>query len=212
MDGSRSATADVAPYLEIFRKAEAGQGREPHPDYTGTFNPPHAGHLATLKHVFDHYGKDYNVVAVVVEMTHDRSLQRKFRRRPTADTLLLSSTQRLQIWEEALQNHEGKNDWCWIIGGYNFCEVDDGFKDMVLASTTLSGFEVRITQLQGGDHICPRFASSFWDDGDFIIPNISRPVEFEDDLGGMTALPGCIQWERIPDQEEPDNQGKEALV
>ncbi|KAK7970496.1 hypothetical protein PG988_009569 [Apiospora saccharicola] len=79
--------------------------------YTGSFNPPHAGHLAGLKYAVKHCGEDYNVVAIVVEMTPDESLETKFRQQP--GTLLLPSLTRMMYWERALLQDEDLANKCW---------------------------------------------------------------------------------------------------
>ena len=231
MEVSRVDTADLAPYLQRFFSRRNGQYVAPrNPSsilrkgvvnrilyYTGSFNPPHAGHLATLKHAVDHCGRGYNVVAVIVEMTHDNTLKRKFEEQP--GTLLLSSTQRVQIWGEALRNrHEdgnkddGQNTCCWIIGGYAFCGWESGFEyEMLrLTSKVLPGFDVRVTHLIGGDYIRPDSrAKSLFSLDDIIVSNISRPVEFQNDLGEMIQMPFCSEWERVLDQGDSNDGAEE---
>ncbi|KAK8138409.1 hypothetical protein PG984_001789 [Apiospora sp. TS-2023a] len=210
---------DITPYLRYLFRTARGSGRYARPlnppsgrlrkgvvnrilYYTGSFNPPHAGHLAALKYAVKHCGEDYNVVAIVVEMTHDESLEKKCRQQP--GTLLLPSLTRMMYWEKALLQDEDLANKCWVVGGYDFCEWAAGFKDLVEGVTASSGFDVRVANLIGGDYIRPDWSSMYRLIGpsDFIVSNISRPVEIQDDQGWMITLAGCEPWEKISDDEE----------
>lgn len=218
MHNSHSATADIKPHLERLFRTAAGNGRCVRPlqplfpglrkgvvnrilYYTGSFNPPHAGHLAALKHAVKHCGDDYNMVAIVVEVTHNTTLWQKFRDQP--GTLLLTSLERLLYWDIALLEDEELRYKCWAIGSFDFCGWESGFEDMVLEGMASSGFDIRVAHLVGGDSLRPDPYSMepFLGPSDFIVPNISRPVEFQDTQGRMTTLSGCEQWERIQGRE-----------
>ncbi|KAK7923922.1 hypothetical protein PG985_005976 [Apiospora marii] len=213
MNGAHPATAGMAPYLEGLLRSATGRGRYVYPlapgpglrkgvvnrilYYRGSFNPPHAGHLASLKHVVKHCGEDYNVVAIVVEMTHDEDLWLKFRGQP--DALLLTSHQRLLYWEEALLRDADLRHRCWGIGGYDFCGWRSGFEGLVRESMARSEFDVRVVHLAGGDYIRPDAYSMerFRGPTDYIISDISRQVEFQDAQERMFTLAGCEPWEKI---------------
>ncbi|KAK8125308.1 uncharacterized protein PG998_001067 [Apiospora kogelbergensis] len=214
MEVSREDEADLAPFLQTYFSKEHGLHLAPRcPSsvlrkgvvnrilyYTGSFNPPHAGHLAILKHAFDHCDRHYNVVAVVVEMASDQTLQHKFRDQP--GTLLLNSAQRVQIWAEALCNrHQGgnrdsdQNMWCWVVSGYDFCAWEDGFDEMMLklAHWAAPEYDVRVTHLIGGDYI-----------------RLDPRAENLSSKWGLIKMPWCSEWERIIDQGEPNDGAEKA--
>lgn len=91
------AAVDPFPKATLHAPTLLKEQKNRIPFYKGSFSPPHIGHLAVLKHAFEHGGKDLNMVAAIVKPVDDCS-------RPATATcsgkvISFSMEERVALWK-----------------------------------------------------------------------------------------------------------------
>jgi hypothetical protein len=181
--------------------------------YPGSFNPPHQGHLATIRYLSERR-HELGIVAMFIFADPDEIIRTKDKK--WGDIILprdLRNTMFAQIPELAQLIASG---WLYLLVG------DMEGHIQVLRSTTdlisEAGFNVKLVGFLGGDklsvesppHLPPGDLTAWGPLDEFLIINARRPVDFyvpgEDE--NPRNLPGCTRWE----QKETGDDGKRSKM
>jgi hypothetical protein len=170
--------------------------------YPGSFNPPHQGHLATIRYFSERRDK-LSIVAMFIFTDPDDIIRTKDKK--WGDIILprdLRNTMFAQIPELAQLMTSG---WLHLLVGDM-----EGHIQVLRTTTDLiseAGFHVRLVGFLGGDklsvesppHLPPGDLTAWGPLDEFLIINARRPVDFyvpgEDEA--PRDLPGCTAWEQM---------------
>lgn len=150
--------------------------------YPGCFNPPHIGHLALLRHVFEHSGRDMNIIAAVIFPLDDESLVGKLG--PQNDDIILTKRQRVKLW----RGH-GLADYFWVYEGS--ATSWEAFQSQLIQDVSRDGFDLKFSVLFGPDHLqnMDIFPPTPWGYGECLTSDISRDAKLtEITSSGMTSM------------------------
>lgn len=111
--------------------------------YKGAFSPPHIGHLALLKHGFEHGGRDLNMIAAIVKPVEECS--RPATANCSGKTISFSMEERVALWK----NDERLPGWAWAFED----SMDELHKMMfcLVEFTEEDGYELDFVVLCGPD-------------------------------------------------------------
>jgi hypothetical protein len=114
----------------------------------GAFNPPHIGHLETIRHTFLASGQDYSFVATIVILKTDSYLVEK--NQGSGRRLHLTQEQRSILW----RRHTGFPAWAAVYKEKTLEDFNE-FKSRLTTATAKDGFEVKFVQVSGPDGFGP---------------------------------------------------------
>lgn len=173
--------------------------------YPGSFNPPHIGHLALVKHVFENC-RDINVIAAFIVPLDDHRVERKCSK--LGQSLVLTKNQRVQLWRGYTTSPwytvYGRREWEW-----------DLFRKSLEKATAQDGYWLKFVVLYGPDLISLHEGShwdSGWDCDEIVTSNVARPASFTAHEGKLLRLKGCHRWERLSWDEAKIAQHAETMV
>ncbi|CAG8949195.1 hypothetical protein HYFRA_00004818 [Hymenoscyphus fraxineus] len=173
--------------------------------YSGSFNPPHKGHLATIQY-FYRYRKEFDVLAMFV-FTDPEDLIRG-RMKDNGEIVLPQELRSLMFAKEPGLSEPLEEGWLQLLLG-----TKEGITQALMSMTALirgAGFDADLIGLLGGDKLSacspphePPAELATWGPLDgFLTLNARRPVDFYTPGPGKgkasipISLPGCTEWER----------------
>ncbi|KAB8288478.1 hypothetical protein EYC80_010143 [Monilinia laxa] len=173
--------------------------------YTGSFNPPHQGHLATILY-FHERRVQLRITAMIVFA--DPASVVDSRKKKWADAILPQNLRHELFYRVPEVAELVASGWLQFLGG------DMGTHIKVLRATTdlisEAGFDVKLVGLLGGDkltvesepHLHPGTLGEWSPVDEFLIINARRPVDFFDPENEEIPrdLPGCTKWLRDSDK------------
>ncbi|KAK7947786.1 uncharacterized protein PG986_008672 [Apiospora aurea] len=174
--------------------------------YIGSFNPPHAGHVALLDHIY-HHSRDpsgFNAVAVLV-MAHGQSWVRR-KVRNDSQPVHLKFEQRRRLLEDGLGAERRR--WLWVLPrDVNAWWV---FQTKLNDACARDGFALEFHELLGPDYVkAERPQCHGWHG--VVTSNICRPADF--DAGNGQPLRQMVEFEpwvkerrQLKEQEEGQQQ------
>lgn len=176
--------------------------------YRGSFSPPHVGHLALLKHAFEHGGRDLNMIAAMVKPI--KGGERPAVAMCSGEVALFSMEERIALWKE----DERLPEWAWVyedsmpeLRKLMYCLVKMAKED---------GYDLDFVALYGPDNAgwlekpCRRLKGAvtlIGTDGErtdvtfrgcdvmLICDAARKAVEF--DTGRLKRFEGCGKWMRL---------------
>ncbi|KAJ9602330.1 hypothetical protein H2200_013185 [Cladophialophora chaetospira] len=160
--------------------------------YSGSFNPPHLGHKALLRHVFEN-SQNINVIAALVIPTDDQRLQEK---KPTGQRKF-SFQQRVKLWQGY-----GPSDWYWV------CDRESdsawhAFEAGLIQSARRDGFKLKFVSVLGPDYADMTKGVAWNYLREHIVSDIARSADFVATEGAsLKQLPGCDPWETVDVDED----------
>ncbi|KAI9647887.1 hypothetical protein NHQ30_004275 [Ciborinia camelliae] len=173
--------------------------------YTGSFNPPHQGHLATVLYFYEHR-EQLGVTAMFVFA--DPSSIINDRKKAWGD-IVLPQELRCELFYRVPEIFElVESGWLHLLVG----DMDNHIN--VLRTTTdlisEAGFDVKLVGVLGGDKITIKIAPQYppgnlsaWGLVDeFLTMNARRPVDFFDPEKEEVPrkLPDCTEWEKCTEE------------
>lgn len=160
--------------------------------YPGSFNPPHRAHEALLNQAFAS-SQDLNVIAAIVILLDDESVERKCR-----GSLVLTKDQRVRLW----RGDYGVHDWLWVYD--RSVEEWHSFRRRLADAVSQDGFDIGFTALCGPDHVrrSARLPWGTWDCNEIIVGNAGRIADFTTLRGTLLPLEDCEKWETVSEDEE----------
>ncbi|KAF7880275.1 uncharacterized protein EAF01_012036 [Botrytis porri] len=181
--------------------------------YPGSFNPPHQGHLATIRY-FSERREQLGITTMFLFV--DPGSIVKGRKKKWGD-IVLPQNFRYEIFYKVPEISQlVASGWLQLLVG----DMDNHIK-VLRATTDLiseSGYAVKLVGLLGGDkltvesapHVHPGNLQEWGPVDEFLIINARRPVDFFDPKTEKIPrdLPGCTKWER--DTEKSD--GIEEII
>jgi hypothetical protein len=172
--------------------------------FPGSFNPPHQGHLATIRYFSERRGQ-LGIVAMFIFADPDEIIRTKEKK-----------------WGEIILQQELRNKMFYqvpelsqlIAGRWLHLFVGDmeGHIQVLRTTTDLiseAGYEIKLVGFLGGDklsigsppHLPPGDLAAWGPVDEFLIMNARRSVDFYDAEQDATNkrphnLPGCTDWKR----------------
>lgn len=113
--------------------------------YKGSFSPPHVGHLALLKHAFEHGGRDLNMIAGIVKPLE--GCERPSMANCSGKVVSFSVKERAVLWK----SDERLPEWAWVYED----SMDQLWKLMycLVKMTKEDGYDLEFVALYGSDHM-----------------------------------------------------------
>lgn len=161
--------------------------------YRGTFNPPHQSHKDVLCHAFFRTGgHDLNVIAAVVDLTHDLYIATKLRaKNPDRKPVVFTKEDRIRLWKES-GLHGGW--YCF----WNFEQrYDSAFREKVIDLAAKDGYPIFIPKIIGGDLLYDPIVPP-WENGNICVGGRDDArIEMEDTRVGLQKVDTYEDWEII---------------
>jgi hypothetical protein len=172
--------------------------------FPGSFNPPHQGHLATIRY-FSKHREEFNIIAMILFVDPENIVRSKEKK--WGDNILPQEL-RYKMFAEVPELAQLIDDrWLYLLVGDMESHIE------VLRITTdlvsNSGYDAQLVGFLGGDklsiksppHLPPGELTMWGPVDEFLIINARRPVDFfdagEDSAdASLHDLPGCTKWER----------------
>lgn len=160
--------------------------------FPGSFNPPHQGHAALLRHVYASLGPDRHIVGAIIIPTDDERLAAKnsLDERP----LLLTKAQRVQLWRQSGVLDPNR---FWVFDGTE--EEWARLKSRIEAVSMSCSARIRFILVVGPDRMAVACDPRSWGCQETASSDVSRPAEFRDAHAPLwlTRLPSCHAWEQV---------------
>ena len=181
--------------------------------YKGCFSPPHIGHLALLKHAFEHGGRDLNMIAAIVSPVE--GCGRPAMAKCSGKVIPFTMEERVALWKK----DERLPEWAWVYE-HSMAELQ---KLMYCLAKTVKedGCKLEFVALFGPDN--SRWQNEPYrrlraevtlvgDDGEMrhvefrgcnvtlICDAARKAVEF--DTGRLERFKGCERWRRLMSDTE----------
>ncbi|KAL7271415.1 hypothetical protein RUND412_005823 [Rhizina undulata] len=121
--------------------------------FRGAFNPPHIGHLETLKAALE-AGKHFGIKAAIIVAGEDKSLPGKYSKHAEASgsspgLLLLKLAHRIKLWETHLEKTPELPVWVWPTQRHRFRAFRD---EMLPTIANQYQLPIEFVDLYGSDH------------------------------------------------------------
>ncbi|APA11472.1 predicted protein [Sclerotinia sclerotiorum 1980 UF-70] len=175
--------------------------------YPGSFNPPHQGHLATIRYFSERRGQ-LGVTAIFIFVDPGLIVQGKKKK---WGNIILPQELRYELFYRVPKIYQlVESGWLQLLVG----DMDTHIKVLRMTTDLISeaGFDVKLVGLLGGDkltiesapHLHPGDLQEWGPVDEFLIINARRPVDFFDPKGEEIPrnLPGCTAWEKCTEAEE----------
>ncbi|KAF5876862.1 uncharacterized protein Bfra_001217 [Botrytis fragariae] len=169
--------------------------------YPGSFNPPHQGHLATIRY-FSERREQLSITTMFLFV--DPGSIVKSKEKQWGD-IIIPQTVRYELFYKVPEISQlVASGWLQLLVG----DMDNHIK-VLRATTNLvseAGYAVKLVGLLGGDkltvesapHVHPGCLQEWGPVDEFLIINARRPVDFFDPKKETIPrdLPGCTKWKR----------------
>ncbi|CAD6444781.1 85805aa7-8619-4687-891d-16c7619b6a68 [Sclerotinia trifoliorum] len=175
--------------------------------YPGSFNPPHLGHLATIRYFSERRDK-LDITAMFIFVDPGSIVQGK--KKKWGD-IILPQELRYELFYRVPEIFQlVESGWLQLLVG----DMDTHIKVLRMTTDLISeaGFDVKLVGLLGGDkltvesapHLHPGSLQEWGSVDEFLIINARRPVDFFDSKKEEIPrnLPGCTAWEKDLEAEE----------
>ncbi|KAK6608071.1 hypothetical protein H4I96_04306 [Botrytis cinerea] len=185
--------------------------------YPGSFNPPHQGHLATIRY-FSERREQLGITTMFLFV--DPGSMVKSKKKKWGDIILPQNLRYELFYKVPEISQLVESGWIQLLVG----DMDNHIK--VLRTTTdlisEAGYAVKLVGLLGGDkltvetapHLHPGNLQEWGPVDEFLIINARRPVDFFDPKTENVPrdLPGCTKWKRGMDKcdDKEENIDNEA--
>jgi hypothetical protein len=172
--------------------------------FPGSFNPPHRGHLATIRY-FSERRDQLGIVAMFIFADPDEIIRTK--EKEWGEIILPQELRNNMFAQVPELSQLIASRWLHLLVGDM-----EGHIQVLRTTTDLiseAGFDVKLVGFLGGDklsigsppHLPPGNLTAWGPVDEFLIMNARRPVDFydagQDTKGnGPHNLPGCTEWER----------------
>ena len=159
--------------------------------YAGSFNPPHLGHEALLRHGLKHSDIGMNVIAGIILPSDDESLYRKLQ--GERSPLVFTQAERVKTLNSFVRYER-----CWTYDG-RATEFDD-FQKHFTKAVRDDGFDLEWVALCGPDYVGVNHVplSLLWGCDKVVVSDVGRPADFTSPAQTrLTTLKGCDDWEEI---------------
>ncbi|KAL7620705.1 hypothetical protein AAE478_009700 [Parahypoxylon ruwenzoriense] len=185
--------------------------------YNGCFNPPHRGHLANLRHAYQHSGGDMNVVGAIVLVAPDAYLAWKMGPdysdpRDHEAPLRLAEAQRVRLWRAGLAElGAGEEHWCFVLPESGWVRASQKLE----AALAEARFCVEFVRLAGGDKVSVAYQQHGVWGATTVTTDISRPLDFYAGGGSGSGDPVRLNnhgpWRRVVQEQAEKKKEGEAL-
>jgi hypothetical protein len=172
--------------------------------FPGSFNPPHQGHLATIRYFYERRDQ-LGIVTMFIFADPDEIIRTK--EKEWGDIILPQELRNKMFAQVPELSQLVASRWLYLLVGDM-----EGHIQVLRTMTDLiseAGFDVKLVGFLGGDklsirsppHLPPGDLTIWGPVDEFLIMNARRPVDFYD-AGQDTKdrsphnLPGCTEWER----------------
>lgn len=162
--------------------------------YRGTFNPPHVGHLALLRHGFKRAGKDLNILCAIINPRDDDRVREKMRWKN--ETVALPKSTRASLW----MKDRRFPPWARVFEGTD--SEYTRFRESLISVTAKSGFTVSFINLAGPDVYQPKSPFPASSTSTLaLVSNAIRPA-YAWGTNTLLRLPGYSEWRRVLDRKQ----------
>ncbi|KAF7898089.1 hypothetical protein EAF00_004535 [Botryotinia globosa] len=187
--------------------------------YPGSFNPPHQGHLATIRYLSERR-EQLGITTMFLFVDPGSIVTSK--KKKWGEIILPQSLRYELFYKVPEVSQLVASGWLQLLVG----DMDNHIK-VLRATTDLvseAGYAVKLVGLLGGDkltvesapHLHPGNLQEWGPVDEFLIINARRPVDFFDPKMDKIPrdLPGCTKWKRgtEKDEEEEGNIDDEVGV
>ncbi|ESZ90185.1 hypothetical protein SBOR_9438 [Sclerotinia borealis F-4128] len=183
--------------------------------YSGSFNPPHQGHLATIRY-FHERREDLGITVMFVFVDPGSIVNSK--KKKWGDIILPQNLRYKLFYRVPEISQLVASGWLQLFVGdmNNHIQVLRTMTDLI----SEAGFEVKLVGLLGGDkltvesapHLHPGNLQEWGPVDEFLIINARRPVDFFDPKNEKAPrdLPGCTKWEKGAEESDKLVNGSEG--
>ncbi|KAI4240469.1 MAG: hypothetical protein LQ352_007628 [Teloschistes flavicans] len=160
--------------------------------YNGSFNPPHQGHLALIRHVFYHGVHDLNVIAAIIRPLADSYSIEKCQQ--AGGSFAFDRETRCMLWKQDLCFP----NWAWVYDG------NSSFSDWLARLKEVAssdGFVIDYLPLKGpweDEHKLSHNPAGFgYDTTMRIISDAARPADYQRSSGNIRDFKDYSRWKSL---------------
>jgi hypothetical protein len=156
--------------------------------YRGSFNPPHVGHLAVLRHAFES-SPDLNIVAgIVLPVAVEYIIDKNYL---SDRCLVLSGEQRSELWKRDARFPA----WAFAPN----CKSGTELREKIAKAAKKDGYEILYIRLGGPDTWDFSWPPGHWDMGyaEYLMSDAARSAPFLGPNGVPQPVRGCTTWQRL---------------
>ena len=155
--------------------------------YTGSFNPPHRGHLHLLKHAFTRGTHDLNVIAAIILPRSDQSVANKVK--AEKGNFMFGIDERSLLWRQDICFPP----WAWV---YNDSTTSfTKFSQRLIRATEKDGYSLEFVPLYGAEGATTSSPPDpVYGCKTIILSDAARAAEYQLSSGRLKDFDGCTKW------------------
>ena len=173
--------------------------------YTGSFNPPHRGHLHLLKHAFTRGIHELNVIAAIILPRSDQSVATKVK--AERGNFMFGIDERSLLWKQDICFPP----WAWV---YNDSTTSfTKFSQRLIQATEKDGYLLEFVPLYGAEIASPSSPPDpVYGCKTIILSNAARAAGYQRSSGRLKDFDGCTKWRGIRIREDQLREIKRVSV